>query len=86
MALTDTAIRKAKPGEKPVKLTDEKGLDLLLNPNGSRGWRFDCRFDGKRKSLFGLDHSRPFKPSANAGFVSITLKGHSVWGCLPRPK
>jgi hypothetical protein len=24
--LTDTAIRKAKPGEKPVKLSDEKGL------------------------------------------------------------
>lgn len=31
MALTDTAIRKAKAGEKPVKLTDEKGLYLLLN-------------------------------------------------------
>jgi integrase len=51
MALTDTAIRKAKPGEKPVKLTDEKGLYLLINPNGSRWWRFDYRFDGKRKTL-----------------------------------
>jgi hypothetical protein len=26
--LTDTAIRKAKPGEKPAKLSDEKGLYL----------------------------------------------------------
>lgn len=51
MALTDTAIRKSKPGEKPVKLADEKGLYLLLNTNGSRWWRFDYRFDGKRKTL-----------------------------------
>lgn len=51
MALTDTAIRKAKPAEKPQKLTDGAGLYLLLNPNGSRWWRFDYRFDGKRKTL-----------------------------------
>lgn len=51
MALTDTAIRKAKPSEKPSKLADEKGLYLLLNPNGSKWWRLDYRFDGKRKTL-----------------------------------
>jgi integrase len=51
MALTDTAIRKAKPADKPQKLTDGAGLYLLLNPNGSRWWRFDYRFDGKRKTL-----------------------------------
>jgi len=38
MALTDTAIRNAKPTEKPVKLTDGGGLYLLLKPNGSRWW------------------------------------------------
>lgn len=51
MALTDTAIRSAKPAEKPIKLTDGGGLYLLLQPNGSRWWRFDYRFDGKRKTL-----------------------------------
>jgi integrase len=51
MALTDTAIRKARPAEKPLKLTDGAGLYLLLNPNGSRWWRFDYRFGGKRKTL-----------------------------------
>jgi len=51
MPLTDTAIRNTKPGEKTVKLTDGGGLYLLLNPNGSRWWRLDYRFSGKRKTL-----------------------------------
>lgn len=51
MALTDTAIRNAKPAEKPVRLSDEGGLYLLLNINGSKWWRFDYRFAGKRKTL-----------------------------------
>ncbi len=51
MALTDTAIKSAKPTDKPVKMTDGDGLYLLLNPNGGKWWRFDYRFDGKRKTL-----------------------------------
>jgi hypothetical protein len=51
MPLTDTAIRNTKPGAKPVKMFDEKGLFLLLNPTGSRWWRFKYRFDGKEKLL-----------------------------------
>jgi len=31
MALTNTAIRNAKPKAKPYKLTDEKGLFLLVH-------------------------------------------------------
>ncbi|ABB75476.1 Integrase [Nitrosospira multiformis ATCC 25196] len=51
MALTDTAIRNTKSADKPLKLTDERGLYLLLKPNGSRWWRFDYRYGGKRKTL-----------------------------------
>lgn len=54
MALTDTAIRNAKPSAKPYKLADEKGLYLLVNAAG-KYWRLDYRFDGKRKTLsFGV--------------------------------
>lgn len=49
--LTDTGIRKAKATDKPQKLADGAGMYLLLNPNGSRWWRFDYRFNGKRKTL-----------------------------------
>lgn len=51
MALTDIAIRTAKSADKPIKLTDGGGLYLLLNPNGSRWWRLDYRYGGKRKTL-----------------------------------
>lgn len=51
MPLTDTAIRNAKPGEKPLKLTDEKGLFLLIAPAGGKWWRFRYRFGGVHKML-----------------------------------
>ena len=49
--LTDIALRKAKPAAKPLKLSDGLGMYLLLKPDGSRYWRMDYRFDGKRKTL-----------------------------------
>lgn len=53
MALTDTAIRKAKPREdgKARKLFDGGGLFLLVKPNGARYWRLKYRFHGKEKLL-----------------------------------
>lgn len=47
MALTDTAIRNAKPQGKPYKLADEKGLFLLIQPSGGKLWRFKFRVDGR---------------------------------------
>ncbi len=49
--LTDSRIRQARPTDKPTKLADGGGMYLLLRPDGSRYWRLDYRFDGKRKTL-----------------------------------
>ena len=53
MPLTDTAIRKAKPGDAPIKLRDGGGLYLLMRPDGARWWRWDYRrpVTGKRNTL-----------------------------------
>jgi len=50
MPLTNVAVQKAKVTEKPYKLSDERGLYLLINKSG-RYWRLDYRFEGKRKTL-----------------------------------
>ncbi len=53
--LTDASIKNAKPKEKAYKLTDGEGMFLLLNPNGSRWWRFNYRIGGKHKQIsFGV--------------------------------
>ena len=51
MPLTDTAIKKAKPGAKPVKLSDGKGMYLLVSPTGSKLWRWKYRVLGKEKVM-----------------------------------
>jgi len=51
MPLSDVAIRKAKPTAKPYKLTDSGGMYLLVNPTGSRLWRWKYRAAGKEKLL-----------------------------------
>jgi hypothetical protein len=51
MALTDVAIRNAKPGEKAVKLADGGGMFLLVTPAGGKLWRLKYRIDGREKLL-----------------------------------
>lgn len=51
MALTDIAIRNAKPRAKPYKLGDAQGLFLLVQPAGGKLWRLKYRVDGKEKKL-----------------------------------
>ncbi len=51
MPLTATAVRNVQASDKARKLTDGHGLYLLVTPAGGKLWRFDYRFDGKRKTL-----------------------------------
>src|SRR5262249_24161832 len=49
--LTATRVRGAKPGQRPIKLSDGGGLHLLIQPHGSKLWRLAYRFVGKQKTL-----------------------------------
>jgi hypothetical protein len=53
MALTikDKEIDKAKPSDKPYKLSDGGGLCLLVTPSGARLWPWRYRFEGKEKMM-----------------------------------
>lgn len=51
MPLTDTAVRRAKPADKPQRLFDAGGLYLEVSPAGGKWWRLKYRFGGKEKRL-----------------------------------
>jgi len=51
MALTDLAVKGAKPKDKDFKLGDDGGLYLLVTKAGGKLWRLKYRFDGKEKLL-----------------------------------
>jgi integrase len=79
MALTDTAIRGTKPGQKPFKIYDRDGLFLLVNTGGSKLWRWRYRFDGKEKLMalgeypfVNLSHARELHFSARKTLASGT--------------
>ena len=49
--LTASQVKQAKTEDKPYKLSDEKGMFLLVHPNGSKYWRLKYRYAGKEKLL-----------------------------------
>ena len=59
MKLTDTAVRKAKPGitptgrvtDKPYRMTDGGGMYVEVSLNGSKYWRLAYRLAGKQRTL-----------------------------------
>jgi integrase len=73
MALTDVAIRNAKAGAKPFKLSDGGGMYLLVTPAGGKLWRLKYRIDGREKLLaigsypeIGLSDARKRREEARA--------------------
>ena len=51
MPLTATKAKNAKAKNKDYKLSDEKGMFLLVRTNGRKYWRLKYRFGGKYKTL-----------------------------------
>lgn len=51
MPLSATPVRNAGSREKNYKLAVGRGLYLRVTRAGSKLWRFDCRFAGRRKTL-----------------------------------
>lgn len=49
--LTYIQINAANPRAKAWNLSDSQGLYLVIQPNGSKLWRFNYRFLDKQKKL-----------------------------------
>lgn len=49
--LTDTKLRKATAGLRPYRLTDGRGLYLMVTPSGGRLWRWKYRHEGTEKLM-----------------------------------
>ena len=51
MALSDTAIRRAKATGKAYTLPDDAGLSLAVSPKGGKTWHFRYYWGGKQKRI-----------------------------------
>lgn len=77
MALSDAAIRAAKPADTQFKLYDEGGLFLIVKPSGGKLWRLKYRYLGKEQQLsvgrypeVGLKEARERRDEARRQFAS----------------
>jgi len=53
--LTTTEVKNYKPESKMYKKPDGKGLWLIINPNGTKFWRYDFKYGNKNLSMsFGI--------------------------------
>lgn len=51
MALSNAAVKAARPRPRAYKIFDERGLFIFIKPNGLRSWRLRYRYDGREKLL-----------------------------------
>lgn len=51
MALTDAAIKTAKPSENVYRLYDSGGLYIEVAVSGGKWWRYKYRYEGKEKRI-----------------------------------
>lgn len=49
--LSDAKVRSLKPTDKTQKIRDDRGLFLIITPQGGKGWRFRYSYRGKEKML-----------------------------------
>jgi len=56
--LTEATIRNACPRDKPYRLSDGRGLTLLVNADDSRWWRFRYRFGLKTTRVKGRNQEK----------------------------
>lgn len=51
MHLSDAKIRKTKPSDRDIRLTDGDGLRLLIKPSGKSYWQFRFKFAGREQLM-----------------------------------
>jgi integrase len=79
MPLTNTAIRNAKPSNKPIRLFDERGLYLEVSPTGGKWWRLKFRFEGKEKRLsLGVYPDVPLKDARDRRDIARKLLADGI--------
>ena len=81
MALTDLKIKASRPASKPYHLTDGHGFFLVVQPNGSKLWRWKYRFEGKLR-LMALG-SYPEVSLANARAAHAEARAKLLKGIDP---
>jgi len=74
MALTDTAVRQTRARDRAYKLADGRGLTLLIQPNGSKWWRFRYRSPGAERMLsMGTYPDMPLAVALSAQAASLSF-------------
>ncbi len=81
MSLNALKVRGAQPSGRAYKLFDERGLFLLVNPSGSKLWRFKYRH-ARREKLLSLG-SFPDVSLAQARKLGAEARGQLTAGIDP---